>query len=149
MRLLRLLVCVLPLVSLAACDETLSDLTGPTPNLSPTFSSLQAEIFTRTDSSGRAACTSCHVAGGPASDTGLFFTDAATAYASLVGRPARFAAGQTLVIPGDPDNSYLVRKLEGGPNIVGLRMPRNNGPFLTPGQMLVIRRWIQLGAADN
>ena len=27
------------------------------------------------------------------------------------------------VVPGDPDNSYLIQKLEGRPGIVGLRMP--------------------------
>ena len=30
--------------------------------------------------------------------------------------------------PVTPDNSYLVHKLAGGPDIVGLRMP-HNGPF--------------------
>ena len=149
MRLLRLFVCVLPLLALTACDEKLSDLTGPTPSLTPTFSSIQKEIFSTTDSSGCTACTNCHVAGGAANGTGLFLNDPATAYSLLVGRPARLGVGQTLVIPGDPDNSYLVKKLEGAAGIVGLRMPRNNGPFLTPGQMLVIRRWIQEGAANN
>ena len=41
MRLLRLFVCVLPLLTMAACDEKLSDLTGPTPNLTPSFASIQ------------------------------------------------------------------------------------------------------------
>lgn len=149
MRLLRLFVCVLPLLTLVACDEKLSDLTGPTPNLTPTFSSIQKEIFSTTDSSGRLACTTCHVAGGAANGTGLFLTDPATAYSLLVGKASRFAPGQTLVIPGDPDNSYIVKKLEGRADITGLRMPRNSGPFLTPGQMLVIRRWIKEGAANN
>ena len=44
----------------AACDESLTDITGPTPNLVPTFSSIQTEIFNNSDSSGRAACTQCH-----------------------------------------------------------------------------------------
>ncbi len=150
MRHLRLFVCAVPLVLFSVgCDEKLSDLTGPTPNLTPTFSSIQKEIFSTQDSSGRLACSSCHVPGGPASGTGLFLTDAATSYAALVGRGSRLKPGETLVIPGDPDNSYLVRKLEGGPNINGLRMPRNNGPFLTEGQMLVLRRWIKEGAANN
>lgn len=150
MRYLRLFVCAAPLVlSGAGCDEKLSDLTGPTPNLTPTFASIQQEIFNTTDSSGRLACSSCHVPGGAAAGTGLFLTDAVTSYAALVGRGSRLKPGETLVIPGDPDNSYLVRKLEGGPNINGLRMPRNTGPFLTEGQMLVIRRWISEGAANN
>src|SRR5262245_61431774 len=46
--------------AVASCDEKLSDLTGPTPNLQPTFSSIQHEIFETTDSSGRPACTNCH-----------------------------------------------------------------------------------------
>ena len=149
MRLLRLFVCLLPVITLAGCDEKLSDLTGPTPNLTPTFSSIQKEIFATTDASGRTACTNCHVAGGGANGTGLFLNDPATAYSLLVGKASRFAAGQTLVIPGDPDNSYLVKKLEGAAGITGLRMPRNTGPFLAPGQMLVIRRWIKEGAANN
>ena len=149
MRILRLLACVLPLTAfLAGCDEKLSDLTGPTPNLQPTFASIQREIFSSQDASGRLACTQCHVAGGAAAFTGLFLTDGGS-YAALVGAQSRLRPGETHVIPGDPDNSYLVRKLEGGPNINGLRMPRNTGPFLTQGQMLVIRRWIAAGAANN
>jgi hypothetical protein len=149
MRHLRILVCVLPLTALlAGCDEKLSDLTGPTPNLQPNFASIQREIFNSGDSSGRPACTQCHIAGGAAAGTGLFLTEGAS-YAALVGRPSRLRPGETLVIPGDPDNSYLVRKLEGGPDINGLRMPRTSGPFLTQGQMLVIRRWIKEGAAND
>jgi hypothetical protein len=66
-----------------------------------------------------------------------------------VNRPSRLRAGETLVIPGDPDRSYIVRKLEGGPDITGLRMPRTSGPFLTEGQMAVLRRWIAQGAAND
>jgi hypothetical protein len=50
------------------------------------------------------------------------------------------------VAPGDPENSYLVHKVEGRPGIIGLRMPRNGPPFLTEGQIRIIRRWIELGA---
>jgi hypothetical protein len=151
MRHLRLFVCVLPVLAfLSGCDEALSDLAGPTPNLEPSFSSIQREIFSTTDSSGRLACVTCHAPGGTgALATGLVLTDVATSYANLIGRPSRLQPGATLVIPGDPDNSYIVRKLEGGPNITGLRMPRTTGPFLTEGQMVVIRRWIAEGAANN
>ena len=125
-----------------------SDVTGPTPNLTPTFSSIQREIFNTTDSSGRAACIQCHITGGAAAGTGLILTDGVS-YGNLVNRPSRLRPGETLVIPGDPDNSYMVRKLEGGPDLTGLRMPRASGPFLTDGQMSVIRRWIEEGAANN
>jgi hypothetical protein len=62
---------------------------------------------------------------------------------------SRGKPGAIRVIPNDPDNSYLVHKLEGAPDIAGSRMPRNSSVFLTDGQMLVIRRWIQLGAQNN
>ena len=52
-------------------------------------------------------------------------------------------------MPGDPDASYLIHKLEGASDITGLRMPRNGPPFLTAGQILVIRRWIEVGAPNN
>ncbi len=149
MRYLRTLVCVLPLTALlAGCDEKLSDLTGPTPNLTPTFASIQKEIFSTQDSSGRLACTQCHTNVGRTPSAGLNLVDGA-AFAALVGRPSINKPGETFVIPGDPDNSYLVKKLEGTAGITGGRMPRGNGPFLSGGQMLVIRRWIKAGAANN
>ncbi len=52
------------------------------------------------------------------------------------------------VVPGDPDASYLVRKLEGGPNIGGERMP-DEGDFMTPQDLLKVRTWIAEGARDN
>jgi hypothetical protein len=138
------------LVALAAigCDEKLSDITGPTPQLEPTFSSIQRDIFNTQDLAGRLNCTGCHSDQGRTPSGGLVLLDG-RAYDFLVGRPSTGKPGATRVIPGDPDNSYLVRKLEGAPDIAGVRMPRGNGPFLTPGQMLVIRRWIQQGAQNN
>jgi hypothetical protein len=70
-------------------------------------------------------------------------------YASLVRVASTGKPGATRVIPGDPDNSYIVHKLEGSADIVGVRMPRGNGPYLTDGQMLVIKRWIANGAPNN
>lgn len=132
----------------ASCDEKLSDLTGPTPNLAVTFSSIQQEVFNSTDSAGRAMCIGCHtnVGRNPASNLNL---TSGNAHAQLVNRASVAKAGAVLVIPGDPENSYLVQKLEGRAGIVGQRMPRTGGPYLTEGQMMVIRRWIQEGAPNN
>jgi hypothetical protein len=132
----------------AACDEKLSDITGPTPNLSTSFSSIQQTIFSASDPSGRLACVGCHTDQGRTPAANLVLTEGRS-YQQLVGRASTGKPGATLVIPGDPDNSYLVKKLERAPDIVGERMPRNNGPFLTEGQMRVIRRWISDGAANN
>jgi hypothetical protein len=136
-------------VAIGACDERLSDLTGPTPNLGVSFSSIQSEIFATTDSSGRQACTGCHAsAGGRAAASGLDLTTA-VAHANLVNIGSRGKPGAVRVIPGDPENSYLIHKLEGRADIVGVRMPRGTGPFLTPGQIAVIKRWIELGAPND
>jgi hypothetical protein len=132
----------------ASCDESLSDITGPTPDLEPTFTSIQRTIFNQSDPSGRLACVQCHtdqgrVAAGP----GLVLLEGRS-YQQLVGVASVNRPGATRVIPGDPENSYLVRKLEGR-DINGERMPRGTGPFLTAGQMLVIRKWISDGAPNN
>jgi hypothetical protein len=138
------------LFTAVGCDEKLSDFTGPTPNLTPTFSSIQRDIFSATDSTGRLACSQCHTdQGGRIPPAGMVLTEG-RAYDFLVGRPSAFKPGAIRVIPGDPDNSYLVQKLEGAPGIVGLRMPLNTaGRYLTPGQIAVIRRWIELGARND
>jgi hypothetical protein len=135
-------------LSCAGCDESLKDVAGPTPNLQPTFSSIQREIFSAADSSGRAACTQCHNAGNRNNAAVLSLAEGA-AYNELVNVASSRKAGAIRVIPGDPDGSYLIHKLEGRSDIVGQRMPRTGGPFLTSGQMTIIRRWIQLGARND
>jgi hypothetical protein len=133
-------------IGVAACDEKLSDVTGPTENLTPTFSSIQNDIFNAADSAGRPACTQCHNAiGGRFNGLDL---SAAVAYGNLVGVGSRGKPGAVRVIAGDPENSYLVHKIEGRPGIVGARMPML-GPYLTNGQILVIKRWIELGARND
>ncbi len=122
-------------------------MTGPTPGLTVSFASIQKEIFETTDASGRAACVNCHAPGRPA--VGVLNLSAATSYASLVNIASLLKPGATRVIPGDPDNSYLIHKLEGRQGIVGERMPRTSGPFLTEGQISVISRWIEIGAPNN
>ena len=102
----------------------------------------------RSDSSGRLACIQCHTDQGR-TPTGNLVLLEGRSYQNIVGRPSTGKPGETIVIPGDPDNSYIVKKLEGASDIAGVRMPRGNGPFLTPGQMVVIRRWIEQGAQNN
>ena len=148
---IRIILCVaviaLVLTSIG-CDEKLSSITGPTPELEPTFRSIQRDIFNAKDLAGRQACIDCHSDQGRNASGGLVLLDGRS-YDAIVGRPSGAKAGATRVIPGDPDNSYIVRKLEGAADIVGVRMPRGTGPYLTQGQMLVIRRWIQIGAPNN
>jgi hypothetical protein len=131
----------------AGCDEPLSSITGPTPDLKPTFSSIQQNIFEAGDSSGRVACTNCHTTARANFVGGLDLTTGA-AYAALVNTSARNKPGAVRVVPADPDASYVIHKLEGRSTIAGQRMPLG-GPYLTEGQIAVIRRWIELGARND
>jgi hypothetical protein len=103
--------------------------------LEPTLSSIQANIFTP-------ICTTCHTASHP---TGLDLR-AGMSYALLVGVPSFQVASLLRVEPGDPDNSYLIQKLEGSA-AVGARMPLG-GPYLTNEQITVVRQWITNGAME-
>ena len=131
-----------------ACDEKLSSLAGPTPDLGPSFSSIQAQIFESTDSSGRRACVSCHTNVGRTPPAGLNLTHD-SAYDQLVNVASSRKAGAIRVIPGDADNSYLIHKVEGASDITGVRMPYSGPPYLTDGQILILKRWISVGAPRN
>jgi len=128
------------------CDEKLQDVAGPTPNLEPTFSSIQQNIFNAPDSSGRPGCISCHNANGARFTAGLSLVEGVS-YQSLVGIPSSAKAGAVRVVAGDPNASYLLKKVL-GIDIVGDRMPRL-GPYLTDGQISIMRRWIELGAKND
>ena len=64
-------------VAMGACDEKLSDITGPTPNLKPTLSSIQSEIFSQ-------QCIGCHTGTGRFLPGVMNLTEG-NSYASLVG----------------------------------------------------------------
>ncbi len=149
MRLFVFTACIAAGLMCAGCDEKLSSITGPTPDLVPTFASIQRDIFAASDSSGRVACTGCHTSVGRTPSAGLDL-GGANAHGQLVNVASNAKPGAVRVIPGDPENSYLIHKIDGRAGIVGLRMPRGTtGPFLTDGQMRVIKRWIELGAPNN
>ena len=130
-----------------ACDESLSTLAGPTPNFEATFASIQSEVFETSDSSGRSACVTCHTNVGRNPSAGLNLTHD-VAY-ELVNVPSRNKPGAIRVVPSDPENGYLIHKIEGRSGIVGNRMPNNGPPFLTAGQVLILKRWIEIGAPRN
>jgi hypothetical protein len=101
----------------------------------PTFDRIDSKIL-------RPSCgfSSCHGAGGAPFITGNKASD----YANLVNAASNAKNGAILVIPGDPDGSYLIQKLEGAAGIEGERMPPPAA--LTPKQIQEIRDWIAAGA---
>ena len=144
----RIVLLAVACAGLAACDEKLSTLAGPTPNLEPTFSSIQRDIFEATDSSVRSACTQCHTNTGRNPSGGMNLNHD-VAYDQIVNVAVRGKPGAVRVIPGDPDNSYFIQKLDGAAGIAGRRMPSNGPPYLSAGQTLILRRWIAIGAPRN
>jgi hypothetical protein len=148
MRIVASILTLLSCLSFVGCDQKLSTLAGPTPSLEPTFSSVQSQIFETTDTAGRQACINCHTNVGRNPSAGLNLTHA-VAYDQIVNVPSSRKPGAIRVIPGDPENSYLVHKLEGRAGIVGARMPSGGPPYLTDGQILILKRWIALGAPRN
>ena len=106
----------------------------------PTLDEIQAAIFTPS-----CATSGCHDNGSQAA--GLSLADADTSFLELVGQFSN-QNGQSnvmLVAPNEPDNSYLVRKLEGTAGISGGRMPPG-GSALPQSDINVIRQWILDGA---
>ena len=102
----------------------------------PSFALIQA-IFDRN-------CVSCHSAGAD------LVLAAGVSWSNLVGRPAPplESCGGTLVVPGDPDTSYLYQKLSNDRPCSGMRMPR--GEFgsepLQDCVTALVRAWIAAGA---
>jgi hypothetical protein len=108
--------------------------------LEPTLSSIQANIFDL-----NCALPSCHAAPNPQLGQDL---SAGQARASIVNVRSVEVANLFRVAPGDPENSYLVWKIEGRAGIGGVRMPSGRAP-LTAEEIAVIRQWIADGAQDN
>ena len=109
----------------------------PPPQEAPTFTDIQTMIFIP-------ICV-CHV--GAAAPQGLVL-DTADTIDMLVNIPSAEVSDLFRVEPGNPDDSYLVRKLEGGPDISGSQMPLG-GPPLDPDMIDMVREWILAGALDN
>jgi hypothetical protein len=111
----------------------------PSPPFGPNFSEIQAELFTPT-----CAVSGCHT--GAAAPQGLRL-DEANSYSLLVDVASTEVSTILRVAPGDPDNSYLIQKLEGTAS-VGEQMPLG-GPALEQASIDVIRQWITDGAIDD
>ena len=77
-------------------------------------------------------CFNCH--GGDATREGLSMASYDTLMAGSDNGP--------VIVPGDPDNSLLVKQLLNG------KMPKR-GPKLTPEQIQIIIDWILAGAPNN
>ena len=98
-----------------------------------------------TNNGGKTCAKSmCHSSNRPQRDLVL---EKDSAYANIVSVPSE-EASDNLVEPGDSGASYLYRKVNGGPNITGHRMP-DSGGSLSSADIELIRQWIDAGAPNN
>ena len=140
---LRLALNALAALLLAACG----DVKSPTePSAAPegpafTFAQIQSQIFTPT-----CAKAGCHAA---SAASGEMVLEAGQAYGQIVNRPAVGNSSLDRIEPGDPERSYLIKKLRGDPDITGERMPQDNPGSLTQEQMDGIVGWVLAGAPNN
>lgn len=136
------LLCLVVVIQ-TACGGSATAPTGVTPTSSASsgqsagLSAIQTQIFTP-------KCVGCH--GNVVRQAGLNLASGSS-FLSLVNVKST-ETSLTLVIPSDPDESYLLHKLEGRSDIVGNRMPQG-GPFLTTVEVDLIKQWISDGAQNN
>ena len=136
-------VLVLAALLLAGCG----DVKSPTePSAAPegpafTFSQIQAQIFTP-----NCVKAGCHDAATASNDMVL---EVGQAYGQIVNRPAVGNSSLDRIEPGDPERSYLIKKLRGDPDITGAQMPLDNPGSLTQQQMDGLVGWVLAGAPNN
>ncbi len=112
---------------------------GPTPSPNATFTRVQALVFTPS-----CAVAGCHGSSQPQQGMNL---SAGAAYANTVGVRSVERSDLNRVEPGDPDRSYLVKKIRGDPDITGVRMP--SGGSLTADQVQLVIDWVRRGAPND
>ncbi|HRI63815.1 MAG TPA: hypothetical protein PK156_06240 [Polyangium sp.] len=142
-----LILAVLPAIfSFSACSSTTTPAGAGGGGSAPegTFANVQAIFNNR--------CVNCHDASLPPAipyDPTLSLVPG-DAYAALVNTPANATCGGTRVIPGAPDQSFLMKKIEPGTPCYGSHMPRpfEVGPALnlTATELQTIEAWISDGA---
>jgi hypothetical protein len=106
-----------------------------------TFSRIQAEIFTP-----NCAKSGCHDA---ATASGGQVLEAGRAYGEIVNRPSTERSTLDRIEPGDPERSYMVKKLRGDPDITGGRMPLDRPGGLPQEQIDGLIAWVRAGAPND
>ncbi len=124
----------LPLLAALGCTEKIRPPTSPLAPTGPTVTpdSIQAIFSSR--------CITCHSGSAPAGGMDL---SANNSYANMVNVQSTACAPLDRVEPNDPDNSCIVRRIEG---TVQPRMPLGGTGPLPPADIARIRSWISQGA---
>jgi hypothetical protein len=109
------------------------------PPFEPTLQAIQKNVFTPS-----CALSFCH---GDAMMADLDLREGSS-FGELVNVPSVEDPSRFRVEPFNPDDSYLICKLEACSTMIGQQMPLIGGPLDQP-VIDVIRQWITDGAADE
>jgi len=90
-------------------------------------------------------CVECHSGNNPSG--GLSYADAATSESQLVNMAANCDNNQTRVIPGDPDNSVLYRKISMANPGCGAAMPFGRAMISIADQAIIYNWIVSIGPA--
>ncbi len=107
----------------------------PSGTTTATFSFIQTNVFDP-------RCVICHSGAFPPQGLSL----ESPSSLNIVGTPSSENNSLNLIEPFDPDASYLIKKVRGDPDILGVRMPANGPPYLDDTQILTMEDWVCLGA---
>lgn len=126
------------LLSAAACGGEDDTPTTQSSSIEPKLQVIEQKVFAQ-------SCTfsSCHGADSPKEGLSLV----APTHGVLVNMPSKEVNGKLLVVPFDPEQSYLYEKLTKEQPTSGVRMPFGSDP-LTAEQITAIRLWIENGAPE-
>jgi hypothetical protein len=102
-----------------------------------TLAEIQSDVFTP-------RCAVCHTGTGNELPFSMNLSSTEASFDALVNVQSEQVSSLLRVHPGNPDDSYLIHKLEGTQD-VGDRMPQG-GPFLDQSVIDGIRGWIDDGA---
>jgi hypothetical protein len=107
--------------------------------LEPTFSSISELIFAK-----KCALYTCH---SPAyyQESGNLDLSTKDAYSSLVNFRSNLFPNEFRIKPGDPDNSNLIKRLE-GTILAGIPLERSS---IGKEEIKILRKWIKDGAKFN
>ncbi|APF20845.1 hypothetical protein Calab_1045 [Caldithrix abyssi DSM 13497] len=116
------------------CEKNITTQCEVQPTIKPTLSSIQTEVF-------NGYCVSCHSG---AAASGNLDLSPASAYSNLVNVPSS-ASSLMRVLPGNSDQSYLIKRLIGADGELIMppagRLPQN---FIE-----AVQQWIDEGAKNN
>ena len=110
---------------------------GTSTTVTADFQSIQDNVFTP-------ICAKCHV--GASAPEGLQLSEG-NAYNNLVGVPSTEQPSVMRVDPGNPANSYMIRKIMNTPGISGVQMPYMLPPLATATQA-AMAQWVTNGAPN-